>query len=141
MKPMMVLLALGIGFIAVMYVIAVNNFEGVVVSKAYESSLLHDTEKANNDSVKDILSNVTATPDNNNIVIDFVIDKSKSAYDDIAVKNVVLSPPMGVDILLSKADNGYATPEKLNNGWYKLKVIVEANNTQMVTSKSLYIEN
>ncbi len=140
MKSMIVLLIIGIGFNVLMYVIAADNFEGVVVDKAYESSLKYDVEKKQNDTVKDIIADVKTNSNNGITSIDFKIDNTKSDYDNIDVEYVVLSKPIGSDIMLEKSDKGYETSEKLENGWYKLNVTVKANDLRMVTSKSLYIE-
>lgn len=140
MKPMLVVLVLGIGFSVFMYLMGSSKPDGVVVERPYESAVRFEADRADMLSVKDVIDNFTAGYKDGKAYFSFQLHPERSTYSNVSVEDVSVSPVMGNPVKLIKDGDGFVSDTDLVPGWYNLIISVNADNKTIILKESTSLD-
>lgn len=139
MKPMLIIIALGVGFASFLFYLGVSKPDGVVAEKPYESAVNFEETVKNADTVKDVVDNFTTKRENGKVYFSFELHPERSNYSNISVEKTELTSPTGNPTLLTKAeDNIYVLENDIKSGWYNFHIFLNADNKTIELKKSVH---
>lgn len=140
MKPMLVVLVLGIGFSVFMFYMGKSKPDGVVVERPYESAVKFEADRADIESVKDVVDNFAGEIKNGKSYFSFQLHPERSSYSNISVKDASVSMMMENPVKLVKEGDNFVTEAKLTPGWYNLTLSLNVDNKTILVKKSTYLD-
>lgn len=140
MKPMLVVLFLGIGFSVFMFFMGISKPDGVVVEKPYESAVRFEADRADMLSIKDVMDNFTAGYKDGKAYFSFQLHPERSTYSSVSVKDASVSSLMGTPVKLRKDGEGFVADTDLVPGWYNLIISINADNKTIVHKESTRLD-
>lgn len=139
MKPMLIVIALGVGFASFLFYLGASKPDGVVAEKPYESAVNFEETVKDAASVKDVVDNFTAKRENGKIVVSFKLRPEKSKYSNIKVEKAMVTAPTGNPKLLTKVSDGvYILDENIKSGWYNFQIFLNADNKTIELKESVH---
>lgn len=139
MKPMLLLIFVGVFLLGIMMYIAFNRFEGVVEGKTFEAAAKYDETSQKRKKAEMAIEQIKYDRNGDRVDISITIDKSKTDFSKFDLSQVFISKPTAEPILLESDNATYYTSANLPGGWYNIMMILHSDDGDITITKSLYI--
>lgn len=142
MKPMFLLIAVGVISLGITYYIGNKYFDGVVDERTYEASLAYDENTKNIKEMEKAFSNINLTKTENLVTVSFNYNPENTLFSDAKIEGVKLVRPVGVstEFILNNVDDKYVIDKDIPKGFYHLKILCIKDDTSIIITKNLYVD-
>ncbi len=142
MKPMFLLIAVGVISLGITYYIGNKHFDGVVDERTYEASLAYDENAKNTKEMEKAFSNIKLTKNGNLVTVSFDYKPENTLFTNAKIEGVKLVRPVGVskELLLNKNGDKYTIESDIQRGFYHLKILCVDENNSIIITKNIYVD-